>query len=171
MRSIRLHLTIQGQPSAAVYTTLATVSRDLECRPRASHFVVAGSGASADLYGWESNFRCGVLHWFREDGVTDNALGPRSSDIALFEGCWSCVDDGHDTAVTFAARLDVGIPHPAVETRAVRAFLDDALVILSCLFDGNIRVDDVVIQAQDPDVLTASGREVRRSTRPAPVPA
>jgi hypothetical protein len=146
VRSIRLHLTIQGQPSAAVFTTLATVGRDFDCRPRASHFVVSGSADTGAGNGWESHFRCGVLQWFKEDSPSFG----RTSDIALFEGSWSCVDDGDDTAVTFAARLDVGIPHPAVETAAVRAFIDDAVVILACLFDGNVRVDDVVIQAQEP---------------------
>jgi hypothetical protein len=146
VRSIRLHLTIQGQPSAAVYTTLATIGRDLHCRARASHFVVSASADAGTGDGWESHFRCGVLQWFKEDS---SSFG-RASDIALFEGSWSCVDDGDDTAVTFAARLDIGIPHPAVETAAVRAFIDDAVVILACLFDGNVRVDDVVIQAHEP---------------------
>ncbi len=148
MRSVRLHLTIENRSSAAVYTTLADLGRDLDCRPRASHFVVSGSAADPAARGWESNFHCGVLRWFKDDPITvSRAAGP---DIALFEGSWSCVDDGDDTAVTFAARLDMGIPHPAVETAAIRAFIDDAVVILGCLFDGNVRVDDVVIQAHEP---------------------
>lgn len=163
MRSIRLHLTIQGHTSTSVYATLADLGRDLDCRVGADHFVVSGSPDTGAIEGWESNFRCGVLRWFKEDSFDPG-------DIAVFEGSWSCVDDGGDTAVTFAARLDVGVPHPAVESRAVRAFLDDALVILSCLFDGNVRVDDVVIQAHDLDVLTVAGHVVPRSTHPAPVP-
>ena len=80
MRSIRLHLTIQGQPSAAVFTTLATVGRDFDCRPRASHFVVSGSADTGAGYGWESHFRCGVLQWFKHDPALADSF-VRSLDL------------------------------------------------------------------------------------------
>jgi hypothetical protein len=75
-----------------------------------------------------------------------DSTGP---DGRQFVGSWSCVDDGCDTALTFAGRLDMGtVPVTgASEPQAVRTLIDDTVATVTSLFDGNVRVDDVVIQA------------------------
>jgi hypothetical protein len=145
MRTIRLHLTIPDQSAARVYATLADLGRALDYSPTTGHVELAGTTYRGTATRWEANFRQGVLRWVNE-GLPD--LRPRFRDIDVFDGSWSCVDDGSDTAVTFAARLDLGTPSPGdeLETMAVGAFIDDAMVIVSCLFDGSVRVDDIVIQ-------------------------
>ncbi len=161
MRSIRLHLTIPGRSATAVYTTLAELGRDLKCHPGACHIVVSGTPETGARCTWEANFRQGVLSWVKEGPVE---MWPRDGNVALFDGSWSCVDDGSGAAVTFAARLDMGVAaSPAgafdaaiLENMAVRAFIDDAMVIMSCLFDGNVRVDDMVIQGHEPPVFSAA---------------
>jgi hypothetical protein len=150
MRTIRLHLTIPDQSAALVYATLADLGRTLDYSPTACHVEISGATDTSATARWEANFRQGVLRWVNE-GLPD--LRPRYRDIDVFDGSWSCVDDGGDTAVTFAARLDLGTPSPGgeletddFETMAVGAFIDDAMVIMSGLFDGSVRVDDIVIQ-------------------------
>ncbi len=122
MRSIRLHLTLAGRDAAATYPTLAGS-------------VLGGRTVEHTL-----------------DPVR-HQIHFRSGDQAtVVEGSWSCVDDGPDTAVTFAARLDMGDPAcpDPVEPVAVRTLVDDTVALVAGLFPGRVRVDDVVIQAHQP---------------------
>jgi hypothetical protein len=148
MRSIRLHLTIPGQPPAMVYRTLADVGQELGCYPGDCHVVISGAPDMGTMADWEASFRRGELHWGTENEV---AVRPESGEVSVFDGSWSCVEDGDGTAVTFAARLDLGIAPPAdaIETLAVQALVDDAVSIVAALFGGNVRVDDVVIQPHE----------------------
>jgi hypothetical protein len=74
------------------------------------------------------------------------------NDVPSFEGSWSCVDDGGDTAVTFAARLAPG----SLAAAELRSLIDDTVATVSGLFEGNVRVDDVVIQAHPAGNETAT---------------
>jgi len=155
MRSIRLHLTILGRPAAEVYATLSDLGDQLGCRPGDFRVMIsAGPETGAPPPQWEANFRRGVLQWGTGTEIPRRTAAGAGS---VFDGAWSCVDDGDGTAVTFAARIDLGIAARAgaAETRAVRALIDDAVGRLSGLFDGNVRVDDVVIQSQENAVSAA----------------
>jgi ribosome-associated toxin RatA of RatAB toxin-antitoxin module len=166
MRHVRLNLTVPDRPATAVYRTLADFGRYPDFSPAVRSVVVVGPTGSAGsppggpgtaaVSRWEVNFRRGVLRWVEEDTFdpSRNQIHFRQleGDIALFDGSWSCVDDGADTVVTFAARLDMGIPSlaDALEPIAVRTLIDNTVAIVSGLFEGNARVDDVVIQADEP---------------------
>lgn len=125
MRSIQLHLTIPDRTAAAVYTILASAGA-----PGAS-----GSPQAAMLSDWPA-------------GSPD--LDRTGHGMAVFGRSWSCVDDGVETAVTFATRLDLGDRSQAdtSEPRAALTLVDDTVATLSGLFEGKVRVDDIVIQAQ-----------------------
>ncbi|MGH9124562.1 MAG: hypothetical protein ACRDZ8_07530 [Acidimicrobiales bacterium] len=143
MRSVRLHLTIPGKPSAEVYEVMSDLGHDLGWAP--DPIPVLGG----DPGGWEVGFRHGLLHW-----VTDCEPGRQDRAVSVFDGSWSCVDDGPGTAVTFAARFDLGDPGAEAETLAVRALIDDAVGVVAGMFEGDIRVDDVVIQPTRPAALS-----------------
>ena len=72
------------------------------------------SGENVAVSRREVAFRNGLLCWTAEDtfDVAIHHIGFRllEGDIAVFDGSWTCADVGDDTAVTFAARLDLGIP-------------------------------------------------------------
>lgn len=70
-------------------------------------------------------------------------------DAALrVDGSWSCVDDGAETALTLAACFDLGATSQAgaSEPRVAMSLIDDTVARLAGLFEGKVRVDDVVIQ-------------------------
>jgi len=147
MRSIRLHLTIPDRPAALVYATLADLGHALEgCDGRV---VISADPKTEMASEVEANFRRGVLRWGADNTITS---GPDAAAVSVSEGQWSCVDAGDGTAVSFAARVDLGLPFSsnARETMAVRALIDDAVAIMSGLFGGDVRVDDVVIQPSEP---------------------
>ncbi|MDQ6615516.1 MAG: hypothetical protein M3083_12425 [Actinomycetota bacterium] len=125
MRSIRLHLTVLGRPADAVYTSLADLGH---------YFEASYETSSHQIRRWQPQ-----------------------SDVGRFDGSWSCVADGADTAVTFAARLDMGIPPraDALEPTTARTFIDSTVAMVSGVFEGGIRVDDVVIQGHEPATVAA----------------
>jgi hypothetical protein len=122
LRSIRLHLTLTGRPAASAFAVLAD-----------SAFGERKAETTLDPIRHQIHFRT-------ED------------QVAVLEGSWSCVDDGPDTAVTFAARLDMGDPScpDPHEPVAVRTLVEDTVIRLTGLFPGQMRIDDVVIQAHQP---------------------
>ena len=56
-------------------------------------------------------------------------------DVAVFDGSWTCTDTADGTRITFAARLDMGIPSlaDALEPIAVRTLVDNTVAIVSGL--------------------------------------
>jgi len=146
MRSVQLHLTIPGRPSAEVYQALSDLGADLGWAPDPVPLPDGG-----DPKGWEIGLPYGLLQW-----VTDSEPGDVEHPVSVFDGSWSCVDDGPATAVTFAAHLDVALSHGDAETLAVRSFLDDAVSLVAGMFDGALRVDDVVIQPTPPSALSVA---------------
>ncbi len=75
-------------------------------------------------------------------------LGRPEAGLGLFDGSWSCVDDGDGAAVSFAARLGQCDPtgDDPHEPAVVWTLLDETVALVSGLFPGDVRVDDVVIQ-------------------------
>lgn len=69
---------------------------------------------------------------------------------APFEGAWSCVPDGNDTAVTFAAWMDMGTPWrvSTLEPLAARTLVDDTVALMTRVFGDVTRIDDIVMQAR-----------------------
>jgi ribosome-associated toxin RatA of RatAB toxin-antitoxin module len=157
MRSIRLQLTLPGRRAAAAYSTLADLGRYPEFSPAVRSVAVSGTSATTSVSQWEVNFRRGVLRWVEEDTFDADRhqihFRQLEGDVAVFDGSWSCVDDGADTVVTFAARLDMGIPSlaDALEPIAVRTVIDNTIAIVSGLFGDDVRVDDVVTEALQPE--------------------
>ncbi len=158
MRCVQIQLTIPQRAAAAVYSTLADFSRYPEFSPAVRSVTVTDSDDTTSVSTWEVNFRRGLLRWREED--TFHAASHRISfrqlegDIALFDGSWTCVGVGEDTAVTFAARLDMGIPSlaDALEPIAARTLVDNTVAIVSGLFGDTTRVDDVVVDTPVPEV-------------------
>jgi hypothetical protein len=155
VRSIRLHLTVTGQPATATYSTLANLGRLPGLGPAIGSVSGVGSSKTTTVSRWAVDLQRGPAsvvapECAAADGDTGTDTGTDSGRV--FNGSWSCVDDGADTAVTFAAQVDMGIAPQAetLEPMAVRTLIDDTVARVSGLFEGNVRVDDVVIQAHQP---------------------
>jgi hypothetical protein len=106
---------------------------------RATYRILAGSSASEGQTTLDPDHR--QIHFWGGDAA-----------VGLLQGSWSCVDNGRNTAITFAARLDLGDPSgdDPRETLAVDRLVDNAVARLVRLFPGLVRVDDVVIQVHRP---------------------
>jgi hypothetical protein len=91
-------------------------------------------------------------------GLDPVELATAGSAVTVSESSWSCVDNGDSTAVTFAARVDFGAASRVApsETAAAQALVDQALRMASILFDGRLRVDDVVVQGHCPPALSVA---------------
>jgi ribosome-associated toxin RatA of RatAB toxin-antitoxin module len=153
MRNVQIQLTVPDRSAAAVYATLSDFRRYPEFSPAVRSVTVTESSDDVAVSRWEVNFRKGLLRWSEEDrfdaGNHRIAFRQLEGDVAVFDGSWTCAAVGDDVAVTFSARLDMGIPSlaDALEPIAVRTLVDNTVSIVDGLFGGTARVDAVAAQA------------------------
>jgi len=153
VRNVQIQLTVPDRSAAAVYSTLADFRRYPEFSPAVRSVTVTESGENVAVSRWEVTFRRGLLRWIEEDRFDSAnhriAFRQLEGDIAVFDGSWTCADVDDDTAVTFDARLDMGIPSlaDALEPIAVRTLVDNTVAIMAGLFGGTARVDAVTAPA------------------------
>lgn len=156
MRSVQLRMTVPGRHAAEIYDTLADFPRYPEFSPAVHHVTVTQVTDTVSRSEWEVAFRAGILQWVEEDTFDRTALRidfrQLEGDVALFEGSWTCSDTDSGTNITFAARLDMGIPTlaDALEPIAVRTLVDNTVAIVSGLFGGTVHVDDTHPQLHAP---------------------
>jgi ribosome-associated toxin RatA of RatAB toxin-antitoxin module len=149
VRSVQLDLTVPSRPAGDCYATLADLARYPEHSPAVRSVEVTEAGERSTVSRWEVTFRAGLLRWVEEDSY--DPVGCRidfrqlEGDVAVFDGSWTCTDTADGTRVTFAARLDMGIPSlaDALEPIAVRTLIDNTVAIVSGLLGEGIRVDAV----------------------------
>jgi ribosome-associated toxin RatA of RatAB toxin-antitoxin module len=149
VRSVQLDLTIPSRSAVDVYATLADFARYPEFSPAVRSVTVTDVGDQTTVSRWEVTFRAGLLRWVEEDRF--NPAMQRidfhqiEGDVAIFDGSWTCTDTTDGTRITFAARLDMGIPSlaDALEPIAVRTLVDNTVAIVSGLLGDGVRVDDV----------------------------
>ena len=152
MRSVTLTAHVPGQAAPDVYARLS----DFGCYPAFSEAVrsvtVTGVTGDVTLSRWEVSFRNGILRWTEQD--TFDRVAKRidflqlEGDVDEFAGSWVCADADGGTSITFAARIDLGIPSLAdvLEPIATRALLDNTISIVRGLFGA-----DVTVQAGAPE--------------------
>jgi ribosome-associated toxin RatA of RatAB toxin-antitoxin module len=156
VRSVQLHMTVPGRHAAEVYDTLADFPRYPEFSPAVHRVTITEIGDTVSKSEWEVAFRAGILKWAEQDTFDRAALRidfrQLEGDIALFEGSWACSDTDSGASITFAARLDMGIPTlaDALEPIAVRTLVDNTVAIVSGLFGGAVRVDDTHLELPTP---------------------
>ncbi len=149
MRSVQLDLTVPSRGAVDVYATLADFARYPEFSPAVRSVTVTDSGDRTTVSRWEVTFRAGLLRWVEEDRFfpEEQRIEFRQveGDVAVFDGSWTCTDTADGTRITFAARLDMGIPSlaDALEPIAVRTLVDNTVAIVSGLLGEDVRVDDV----------------------------
>jgi ribosome-associated toxin RatA of RatAB toxin-antitoxin module len=149
MRSIRLVLTVPSRTVDDVYATIADFARYPQFSEAVRSVSVAAGVAGSVVSSWEVNFRNGILRWVEED-TFDPArhhieFRQLEGDIAAFDGNWSCVTSGPDVTVTFAARVDLGIPSlaDALEPIAVRTLVANTVAIVTGLLGDGVHVHGV----------------------------
>lgn len=136
MRTVRLRLHVPNQAATDVYETLADFERYPELCDAVQDVVVTGVSDNVTISQWEVSFRAGLLRWTEEDRFDRDALTINfrqlEGDVALFDGTWQCVDVSGGCEITFAARLDMGIPSlaDALEPIAVRTLIDNTVSIV-----------------------------------------
>jgi ribosome-associated toxin RatA of RatAB toxin-antitoxin module len=152
MRTVQLLLHVPGCEPAAVYETLC----DFESYPALSEAVqsvtVTAVADNMTISRWEVSFRAGLLRWVEEDTFDPDARSitfhQLEGDVALFDGSWQCdpVPDG--TEISFAARIDMGIPSlaDALEPIAARTLIDNTASIVRGLF-GSATLASSAVQA------------------------
>jgi ribosome-associated toxin RatA of RatAB toxin-antitoxin module len=149
VRSVQLDLTIPSRPASECYATLADLARYPEHSPAVRSVEVTEAGHGSTVSRWEVTFRAGLLRWVEEDRYDPARhridFRQLEGDVAVFEGAWTCVDTPEGARVTFAARLDMGIPSlaDALEPIAARTLVDNTVAIVSGLLGDGIRVEAV----------------------------
>jgi ribosome-associated toxin RatA of RatAB toxin-antitoxin module len=134
VRSVQLDLTVPSRSAVDVYATLADFARYPEFSPAVRSVTVTEAG---------------LLRWVEEDKFHPEMrridFRQIEGDVAVFDGSWTCTDTVDGTRITFAARLDMGIPSlaDALEPIAVRTLVDNTVAIVSGLLGEGVRVDDV----------------------------
>ncbi len=162
VRSVQLDLTVPSRDAGECYATLADLARYPEFSPAVRRVEVTEAGDGCTVSSWEVTFRAGLLRWVEEDRY--DPAGRRiefrqlEGDVAVFEGSWTCTDADAGARVTFAARLDMGIPSlaDALEPIAVRTLVDNTVAIVSGLLGEGISVDGVqhgTVDAEVPALL------------------
>jgi ribosome-associated toxin RatA of RatAB toxin-antitoxin module len=142
MRIVRVHLHVPGQAAADVYRTLSDFSRYPVLSDSVRNVVVTEVSDDVTVSSWEVTFRAGLLRWTEEDRFDREALTITftqiDGDIELFDGSWEVTAAEGGTAITFAARLDMGIPSlaDALEPIAARALIDNTVSIVDGLMGG-----------------------------------
>jgi ribosome-associated toxin RatA of RatAB toxin-antitoxin module len=156
MRSVQLQMTVTGRPATDVYGTLADFSNYPEFSPAVHHVTVTKLDERVSQSEWEVAFRAGILKWVEEDTFHRDTLRidfrQLEGDMAIFEGSWACFDTDDGAAITFAARLDMGIPTlaDALEPIAVRALLENIVGLISGLFGEAAHVDSTHLELPAP---------------------
>jgi ribosome-associated toxin RatA of RatAB toxin-antitoxin module len=140
VRTVHLELTVLGETAEHVYATLADLARYPQLTDTVRSVVVTRVSDRVSTSAWEVVFRAGLLRW-REQDVFDPAartiaFRQLDGDLAVFDGCWTCLPAPGGTRVTFDAQLDLGIPSlaDALEPIAVRALVDNTELIVRALF-------------------------------------
>jgi ribosome-associated toxin RatA of RatAB toxin-antitoxin module len=158
VRSVQLDLNVPSKSAAECYATLADLARYPEHSPAVRSVEVTEAAGGCTVSRWEVTFRAGLLRWVEEDRYDPVRLRidfrQLEGDIATFEGAWTCADILQGTRVTFAARLDMGIPSlaDALEPIAVRTLVDNTVAIVSGLLGDGISVEAVQHGTPDLDV-------------------
>ena len=159
MRSVQLDLTVPSPCAVDVYATLADFARYPEFSPAVRSVTVTDIGDQTTVSRWEVTFRAGLLRWVEEDRF-DPAMQriefhQLEGDVAVFDGSWTCTDTTDGVQITFAARLDMGIPSlaDALEPIAVRTLIDNTVAIVCGLLGDGVRVDAV---QQGPGAIDAA---------------
>jgi ribosome-associated toxin RatA of RatAB toxin-antitoxin module len=142
MRIVRVDLHVPGQTAADVYRTLSDFSRYPVLSDSVRSVLVTEVSDDVTVSSWEVTFRAGVLRWTEEDRFDRDALTITftqiDGDIDLFDGSWAVTEAEGGTAITFAARLDMGIPSlaDALEPIAARTLIDNTVSIVDGLMGG-----------------------------------
>ncbi len=156
MRSVTLTAHVPGQYATEVYERLC----DFGCYPAHSDAVrsvtVTDVTDHVTLSRWEVAFRNGILRWTEEDTFDRAALridfAQLEGDVDEFAGSWVCADADGGSRVTFAARIDLGIPTLAdvLEPIATRALLENTTSIVRGLFGPDVTVESTVQATAQP---------------------
>jgi ribosome-associated toxin RatA of RatAB toxin-antitoxin module len=158
MRAVRIDFTIPDRPVADVYATIADFARYPTFSPAVRSVSVSPVDTDTTISSWEVNFRNGILRWVEEDLLDPVAhritFRQLEGDVAAFDGSWAAAADGADTALSFEARVDLGIPTlaDALEPIAVRTLVANTVAIVTGLLGETVRVDAV---HHDHPALTA----------------
>lgn len=158
MRTVELQISVPNRRPADVYETLADFERYPDMSEAVRSVEVTQATATTTVSRWEVSFRAGVLCWTEQDTFDRDELTIEfrqlEGDVALFDGSWRCApsdshaagSDSGGTMITFAARLDMGIPSlaDALEPIAVRTLIENTVSIVSGLFgDASLHASDV----------------------------
>ena len=136
MRTVLLRLYVPGKPASDVYRTLADFERYPELSDAVRSVAVTQVSENRTVSDWEVTFRAGLLRWTEDDmfdpGTLSITFRQLEGDIAIFDGSWTCADAAQGSEITFAARLDMGIPSlaDALEPIAVRTLIDNIVSIV-----------------------------------------
>jgi len=136
MRLVHLRLHVPDKPASEVYATLADFERYPELSEAVRSVAVTAMSENVTVSQWEVTFRAGLLRWTEEDTFDPAALRitfrQLDGDAAVFDGSWQCADAGQGTQITFAARLDMGIPSlaDALEPIAARTLTGNIVSIV-----------------------------------------
>ena len=154
MRTVLLRLHVPGKPASDVYRTLADFERYPELSDAVRSVAVTEVSENRTVSHWEVTFRAGLLRWTEEDTFDPGALGitfrQLEGDAAVFDGSWQCAEAGPGSEITFAARLDMGIPSlaDALEPIAVRTLIDNIVSIVRGLVGGaELAESDIAVPA------------------------
>jgi ribosome-associated toxin RatA of RatAB toxin-antitoxin module len=149
VRTVKLDFIVPSATTQDVYATVADFARYPEHSSAIRHVDVVPKDADSSLSSWEVNFRSGILRWIEEDRFDPVRrhidFRQVEGDMAVFEGAWNCASEGSDVAMTFFARLDLGIPSlaDALEPIATRTLVTNTIAIVTGLFGDTVRVRDV----------------------------
>jgi ribosome-associated toxin RatA of RatAB toxin-antitoxin module len=150
MRTVRLLIDVPGT-APDVYATLSDFEHYADLADAVKSVVVTEVGENLTRSEWEVGFRAGLLRWTEEDRFDRDALTidfhQVEGDVALFDGSWRCADVAGRCQITFAARLDMGIPSlaDALEPIAVRTLIDNTVSIVAGLVGSADLVESEVV--------------------------
>jgi ribosome-associated toxin RatA of RatAB toxin-antitoxin module len=155
MRTVQLRMHVPDKTAPDVYETLADFGRYSELSEAVQSVTVTEVSDDATVSTWEVTFRAGLLRWTEEDHFDRDALKitfrQLEGDVALFDGTWQCMGATSGCYISFAARLDMGIPSlaDALEPIAVRTLIDNTVAIVTGLVG---RVDVIASEVAVPAV-------------------
>jgi len=154
MRLVTLRLHVPDKPASDVYRTLADFERYPELSDAVRSVAVTKVSENRTVSDWEVTFRAGLLRWTEEDTFDPDALSitfrQLEGDAAVFDGSWRCADAAHGSEITFAARLDMGIPSlaDALEPIAARTLTGNIVSIVRGLVGrAELVASDVAVPA------------------------
>ena len=154
MRLVHLRLHVPDKPASEVYATLADFERYPDLSDAVRSVAVTEVSENRTVSRWEVTFRAGLLRWTEEDTFDPGALSitfrQLEGDAAVFDGSWQCAEAGPGSEITFAARLDMGIPSlaDALEPIAVRTLIDNiASIVRGLVGRAELVASDVAVPA------------------------